>query len=126
MASAGLPVDMELKKAFQDHQAMMIDVTQKIKVAEVQKESLKRQEQHAKLTTAELESLPDDVRLYEGVGRMFLLQEKSTILESLRSKIDKSEEKIKNLEANKAYLERSIKESEDNIREMLQQKHVGK
>ncbi|XP_077999043.1 prefoldin subunit 1-like [Glandiceps talaboti] len=125
-STGGLPVDMELKKAFQEHQAKMIETTQKIKLAEVQRDSLKRQQQHAKLTAAELNAFPDDVKLYDGVGRMFLLQSKSSILESLREKVLKSDEKLKLLETNKSYLERSVKESEDNIREMLQQKQAGK
>ncbi|XP_077864366.1 prefoldin subunit 1-like [Saccoglossus kowalevskii] len=59
------------------------------------------------------------------IGR-FLLQSKSDILSTLDEKVSKADEKIKVLEGNKSYLERSVKESEDNIREMLTQRQASK
>ncbi|KAF7697197.1 hypothetical protein HF521_005615 [Silurus meridionalis] len=83
------PVDQELKKAFAELQAKMVDTQQK--------------------TT----------RMYEGVGRMFILQSKDEINNQLTEKQKTADDKIKELEQKKTYLERSVKEAEDNIREML-------
>ncbi|XP_030602826.1 prefoldin subunit 1 isoform X1 [Archocentrus centrarchus] len=112
-------VDLELKKAFSELQVKMIDTQQKVKMADLQIDQLTRVQKHAKLTHAEIATLPDNTRLYEGVGRMFILQSKEEINNLLTDKQKTADEKIKELEQRKVYLERSVKEAEDNIREML-------
>ncbi|XP_040005870.1 prefoldin subunit 1 isoform X2 [Xiphias gladius] len=112
------PVDLELKKAFSELQVKMIDTQQKVKLADLQIDQLTRVQKHAKLTHTEITTLPDNTRLYEGVGRMFILQSKEDINNQLMDKQKTADEKIKELEK-KVYLERSVKEAEDNIREML-------
>ncbi|XP_077448699.1 prefoldin subunit 1 [Stigmatopora argus] len=113
------PVDLELKKAFSELQVKMIDTQQKVKLANLQIEQLTHVQKHANLTRAEIDTLGDDTRMYEGVGRMFILQSKEGITQQLKTKQKTAEEKIKELEQKKVYLERSVKEAEDNIREML-------
>ncbi|KAJ8406131.1 hypothetical protein AAFF_G00310190 [Aldrovandia affinis] len=113
------PVDLELKKAFAELQAKMIDTQQKAKLADLQIEQLSRMKKHANLTHVEIAMLPDSTRMYEGVGRMFILQSKGKIHQQLQDKQKVADDKIKELEQKKTYLERSVKEAEDNIREML-------
>ncbi|KAI1902992.1 hypothetical protein AGOR_G00022590 [Albula goreensis] len=113
------PIDLELKKAFAELQAKMIDTQQKVKLADLQIDQLSRVKKHANLTNAEVTTLPDSTRMYEGVGRMFILQSKDDINKQLMEKQKTADEKIKELEQKKTYLERSVKEAEDNIREML-------
>nr|XP_046266534.1 prefoldin subunit 1 isoform X2 [Scatophagus argus] len=97
----------------------MIDTQQKVKLADLQIDQLTRVQKHTQLTHAEITTLPDNTRLYEGVGRMFILQSKEEINNQLMDKQKTADEKIKELEQKKVYLERSVKEAEDNIREML-------
>ncbi|XP_044085126.1 prefoldin subunit 1-like [Neovison vison] len=113
------PVDLELKKAFTELQAKVIDTQQKVKLADIQIEQLNRTKKHAHLTDTEIMTLVDETNMYEGVGRMFILQSKEVIHSQLLEKQKIAEEKIKELEQKKSYLERSVKEAEDNIREML-------
>ncbi|KAF7206892.1 prefoldin subunit 1 [Nothobranchius furzeri] len=113
------PVDLELKKAFSELQVKMIDTQQKVKLADLQIDQLTRAQKHAKLTHAEIAKLPDNTRLYEGIGRMFILQSKEEINNLLMDKQKTVDDKIKELEQKKVYLERSVKDAEDNIREML-------
>ncbi|CAM4669613.1 prefoldin subunit 1 [Siphateles boraxobius] len=113
------PVDLELKKAFAELQAKMIDTQQKVKLADLQVEQLSRMKKHANLTHAEITSLPDTTHMFEGAGRMFILQSKDEITKQLLEKQKTADEKIKELEQKKTYLERSVKDAEDNIREML-------
>ncbi|XP_027630631.1 prefoldin subunit 1 isoform X1 [Tupaia chinensis] len=148
------PVDLELKKAFTELQAKVIDTQQKVKLADIQIEQLNRTKKHAHLTDTEIMTLVDETNMYEGVGRMFILQSKEVIHNQLLEKQKIAEEKIKELERpgskahadvpglwlsgcgrvswqrgyirpgpcalqKKSYLERSVKEAEDNIREML-------
>lgn len=108
-----------LKKAFTELQAKVIDTQQKVKLADIQIEQLNRTKKHAHLTDTEIMTLVDETNMYEGVGRMFILQSKEVIHNQLLEKQKLAEEKIKELEQKKSYLERSVKEAEDNIREML-------
>lgn len=112
-------MDLELKKAFTELQAKVIDTQQKVKLADIQIEQLNRTKKHAHLTDTEIMTLVDETNMYEGVGRMFILQSKEVIHNQLLEKQKIAEEKIKELEQKKSYLERSVKEAEDNIREML-------
>lgn len=50
----------------------MIDTQQKVKLADLQIDQLTRVQKHTKLTHAEITTLPDNTRLYEGVGRMWV------------------------------------------------------
>ncbi|KAL2094856.1 hypothetical protein ACEWY4_009575 [Coilia grayii] len=113
------PIDLELKKAFAELQAKVIDTQQKVKLADLQIDQLNRVKKHASLTHVELTPLPESTRMYEGVGRMFILQSKDEISKQLMDKQKTADDKIKELEQKKTYLERSVKEAEDNIREML-------
>ena len=93
--------------------------------------------------------MPDETRVYESVGRMFILSDKPTVTSRLTEKQSSSQEKvplnsatvnkslsilfrglyqlfyilqIKTLESNKEYLERNLKESENSLRELVAQK----
>ncbi|XP_030068831.1 prefoldin subunit 1 isoform X2 [Microcaecilia unicolor] len=106
-------------QAFTELQSKVIDTQQKVKLADIQIEQLNRTIKHAHLTDSEILTLSNDTRMYEGIGRMFILQSKSEIHFQLLEKQKVAEEKIKELEQKKSYLERSVKDAEDNIREML-------
>lgn len=114
--------DQELKQAFSKLQEKMIDTSQKLKLADIQIDKLRRTKQRAELTTKEISCLPENTRIYESVGRMFLLDDISNIKNTLDNRMKTSDEKIKTLENNKTYLQRNLKESEDDIREMIQQR----
>ncbi|XP_033109255.1 prefoldin subunit 1-like [Anneissia japonica] len=117
-------VDLELKKAFQEQQVKMVETTQQVRVADTQIEFQKRSQQHAKLTSTEIGKYPQETRVYEGVGRMFILQDIPTIQNLLSERVKKCETKVKDLESKKTYLERTLKESEDNLREMVASKQA--
>ncbi|KAM8971934.1 prefoldin subunit 1 [Pelodytes ibericus] len=106
-------------RAFTELQAKVMDTQQKVKLADLQIEQLNRSKKHAHLTNLEIMNLSDKTPMYEGVGRMFVLQNKENIHTQLLNKQRKADEKIAELEQKKSYLERSVKDAEDNIREML-------
>ncbi|XP_035574603.1 prefoldin subunit 1-like [Canis lupus dingo] len=107
------PVDLGLNEAFTELQAKVIDTQQKVKLADIQIEQLNRTKKHANLT--EIMTLVDETNMYEGVGRMFILQSKEVINSQLLEKQKIAEEKIKELQQKKSYLEWSVKEAEGNI-----------
>merc|ERR1711971_183855 len=117
--------DMELRRAFVELQSKMVDAKQKMKMADLQVENFKRSITHTELTGAEIKSLPEETRLYESVGRMFMLSSRSEITGALDTKQENCKEKIENLEANKTYLDRSLKDSENSLRELVAQKKAA-
>jgi prefoldin subunit 1 len=119
-------VDMELKKAFEELQIKMISNRNQVKVITAQAEQLKRQIQHSKLTEAELAQLDSSVRMYEGIGRMFVLSEKDNILKNLKEKVTQCENKISSLDKTKDYLDKGLKDSENSLRELITAKQGKK
>jgi len=105
--------------AFTELQSKMQETNQKLRIADVQVESLKKQIVHAQLTDKEIESLGENTRVYESVGRMFLLTDIPEVREGLKAKSEKCNEKITNLMGSKEILERSLNESQNNLREMI-------
>lgn len=119
-------VDMELKKAFEELQVKILSNRSQQKVISTQTDYLKRQIQHSKLTEAEIQNLEQSVRMYEGIGRMFVLSDKSKILNSLELKSKQCENKMASLEKNKDYLDKSLKDSENSLRELISAKQAKK
>lgn len=117
--SSDTTFDADLKKAFQELQAKVITTTQQVKLAEAQMAQLSRNITHAKLTDQELSSLPENTRTYQAIGRMFLLEPIDQVRSDLKKKIGDGEAKIKTIEQNKEYLQKSVKDHENSIREML-------
>ncbi|EZA59587.1 hypothetical protein DMN91_011118 [Ooceraea biroi] len=114
--------DQDLKQAFSKLHEKMVDTKQKLKLADIQIDKLRRTKQRAVLITKEVGGIPKDIRMYESIGRMFYLEDVSKIKNGLDNTMKTADEKIKTLENNKSYLQRSLKESEDEIREMIQQR----
>ncbi|XP_023338964.1 prefoldin subunit 1-like [Eurytemora carolleeae] len=114
--------DLELKKAFGELQMKMVESKQKIKLNDMQVESLKRSIAHSMLTDQEIATLPQGTKVYESAGRMFLLSDIAEVRTGLENKQTVCKDKIKVLETSKEYLERSVKESENNLRELISQK----
>jgi prefoldin subunit 1 len=111
--------DPELKKAFEDLQVKMLSTRSQMKVINMQVDQLKRQIQHSKLTEKELQQLDEKINLYEGIGRMFVLKDKTTIMNNLSEKITSYESKITNYDKSKDYLESNLKDSENSLRELI-------
>ena len=121
MSTAGLhpQVDLELKKAFEELQIKILENRSQAKIISAQTDALKRQIQHSKLTENELQSMDETVRMFEGVGRMFVLSEKKKVLEGLEAKAKQCGARIDSLEKSKEYLDKNLKESESSLRELI-------
>lgn len=115
-------VDEELKQAFTKLQEKMRDTKQKLKLADIEIEKLRRIRHWSELTVKEIGCLPEDTRVHKSVGRMFVAEDINDMKNDLENIVKTRDEKIKTLENNKMYLQRSLKESENEIREMIQQK----
>ena len=99
-----------------------METAQRVQRAESEIEQCKIGVRHAKLTQKEVSELPQDTRVYRSCGRLFVLESVATVKDMQETKIKEKEEKVKALEAQNEYLKKSLKESEDSIREMLLQR----
>lgn len=123
MATNASPaVDMDLKKAFQELQYQAVTTKDKVQSIQMEIESLKRASMIRKITSRTLEGLGSEPRTFESVGRTFVLRDKEALKNKIIASIKDNEEKVKSLEKNKEYLETKVKESENNLREMINQK----
>ncbi|CAG0889518.1 unnamed protein product [Cyprideis torosa] len=118
-AATSKPVDMELRKAFTELQIKMQDHRQNLRILENQLEVVKRGIQHAKLTDTELESLPKETVMYEGVGRMFVKTSKEEVRDTLSQKINSSEDKARQIEKQREHIQKKMKDEENSIRELV-------
>ncbi len=118
-------VDLELKKAFEGLQVQVIETRDKVRQIDIQMEALRRSSQHSKLTKNEIIALPQECNLYESVGRMFVKRNSNQINKLLDDRIKSGEEKMKALEQSKTYAETKVKESENNLRELIAHKKLN-
>ncbi|KAF6018722.1 PFDN1 [Bugula neritina] len=98
MAAAGLPVDLELKKAFQELQNKLVGTKQQLKVNDAQIDGLRKKIQHGEIVKKEISSLSAATPTYESVGRMFVLTPQAAVLKSLNAQSKANSDKIKTIE----------------------------
>ncbi|RUS79662.1 hypothetical protein EGW08_012585 [Elysia chlorotica] len=126
MASTGQISDPELANAFAELSMKKIQAEGQIRLSNAQIESLNRKIQHSKIVEHEVSDLPEDVRLYKAVGRMFLFQNQAEIKSDLKKNQQTFSEKIKTLEASKEYLQKNIEECKNSVRELVMTKQSGR
>jgi len=114
--------DDEIRKAFGELQMKMMESKEKIKNNDLEILALKKQIAATAVNSQELGSLPPATKVYEGAGRMFLLTNVPSVTQQLESAQALFNGRIKALETGKEYLEKSVKESENNLRELITQK----
>ncbi|GAB0094400.1 Prefoldin [Sergentomyia squamirostris] len=122
MAVTPSPADLELRKAFAEMQIKKIDCSKKIRVLDIQIDTLKKSKQRLVITENEVKNLPSETNVYASIGRMFALSTLPEISTDLTTKQTKIDSMIVQCDNNKSYLLKSLKEQEDNLRELVQQK----
>lgn len=69
---------------------------------------------------------PSPCRVYESIGRMFALTTVPEMTSTLKTRKETADSIIKECDTHKAYLIKTLKGQEDNLREMVQQKRDAK
>ncbi|KAL3830101.1 hypothetical protein ACJIZ3_018903 [Penstemon smallii] len=108
------------RNAFFEIQGRMIEATAKLKQVENQLRNKEKEKKRAYLTLEELK-LCDDTNTYKSIGRTFVLEPKSVLMEEQEQKLKDSDTAIASLQTSKEYLEKQMAEIENNLRELLQQ-----
>ncbi|GMP97412.1 hypothetical protein CsSME_00045677 [Camellia sinensis var. sinensis] len=109
------------RTAFMEIQGRMIETTGKLKQVQNQMRNKEGEKKRAYLTLDELRQLSDDTNTYKSIGRTFVLEPKSVLMEEQEQKLKGSETAIAFLQASKEYLEKQMVEVQNNLRELLQQ-----
>ncbi|EDW11740.1 prefoldin subunit 1 [Drosophila mojavensis] len=115
-------MDLELKKAFTEMQINKLETTKKISMIDMKCDMVKTGKQKYSLTEKSTSNLTDDTRVYMSVGRMFLLTDLDSMRNELKAKQDKCDKAIELLEKKKEFLQKSLKDQEDGLRELVQQR----
>ncbi|XP_055549555.1 prefoldin subunit 1 [Wyeomyia smithii] len=115
-------MDIELKKAFTEMQVNKIESTKKIRLLDMKTDNLKVSKQRVELTNKEVSQLQPDTKVYASVGRMFVLSDVLSLTDEMKMKQNNFEEMINQYEKNKEFLLKNLKEQEDSLRELVQQK----
>uniref|UniRef100_A0A1L8DTX2 Putative molecular chaperone prefoldin subunit 1 n=1 Tax=Nyssomyia neivai TaxID=330878 RepID=A0A1L8DTX2_9DIPT len=121
-AVAPSPADLELRKAFAEMQMNKIESTKKLRVLDMQIDSLKKSKQRLIITEHEVSNLPPETKVYASIGRMFALSSAQEMSDELKGKQTKVDTMISQCDTNKSYVVKSLKEQEENLRELVQQK----
>ncbi|KAA8535877.1 hypothetical protein F0562_030880 [Nyssa sinensis] len=109
------------RSAFLEIQGRMIEISQKLKQVQNQMRNKEVEKKRAYLTLEELQQLSDDTNTYKAIGRTFVLEPRSVLMDEQERKLKDSETAIASLQTSKEYLEKQRAEVENNLRELLQQ-----
>lgn len=102
-------------------QGRLVETSSKLKQVQMQIRNKEAERKRCLLTLEELERLPDDTNTYMSVGRAFILEPKADLIKEQQGKSKECETTISTLQTSLEYLERQMKEVENNFRELLQQ-----
>ncbi|TQD94444.1 prefoldin subunit 1 [Malus sylvestris] len=109
------------RAAFMEIQGRMIELTAKLKQVQTQMRNKEGEKKRAFLTLEELRPLSDDSNTYKSIGRTFVLEPKSVLVNEQEQKLKDSESAIASLQTSKEYIEKQVAEVESNLRELLNQ-----
>uniref|UniRef100_A0A0N5AGV3 Prefoldin subunit 1 n=1 Tax=Syphacia muris TaxID=451379 RepID=A0A0N5AGV3_9BILA len=101
-------------------QQKMVETKQRLAMGESVKKLQNQKMKVAELTKTQLLTLEKSRPVFHSIGRMFILEDVDTEIAFQDAETEKAKEKIASIERQKEYLEKSLAESERNIREMVQ------
>ncbi|THX20263.1 hypothetical protein D6D17_00772 [Aureobasidium pullulans] len=103
-------------------QKLLIEIEQKAQfcqqqmvIVKTQMNSKNRETRMLQLTAAELDGLPSDANVYEGVGKMFVASPKTDVKVRLTKDQDAIRKDMEGLDKKMHYLETTYKNSKDHL-----------
>ena len=83
------------------------------------KERIKRK---SELTLEEIRGLASSTKLYQAVGRAFILTDNQVVAQNLEATAKEADGEVTNLLAQKAYIEKQAEEADNAVQEFLKSK----
>ena len=118
---AGASSDPTANKELMDLRMQYIQTKKDFGTTQAEVNKLQREIKVSELTRSELESFPEnsDAKMYQGIGKMFMLSTREDIFTNLNKTIKDSQSKETDCSKKMSYLENRLKSQEQNIRELL-------
>ena len=114
-----LELDDKDKENFQELQTAVADAQRELAMLTTKQRTRNAEAKHAGLTLAELETIPDEARAFEQVGKMFLLRPLPELKQKL---LDESEGGTKDAAAlgeKKKHVEETYKKVQEDFQEFV-------
>ncbi|CAK7264611.1 hypothetical protein SEPCBS119000_001086 [Sporothrix epigloea] len=108
-----------LQKLVREIETQAVQAQQQITIVRSQAAGKQREMRLAQLTRKELESLPSDTSVYEGVGKMFVAEPVASLNGKLGKQIKTLESDVEGLGKRLHYLETTAKNSQEHIAQIL-------
>ena len=118
---AGASTDPTANKELMDLRMQYMQTKKDYGLTQAEANKLQREIKVSELTRSELGSLPEnsDARMYQGIGKMFMLSTREAVFATLDKTIKDSQSKEADCSKKASYLENRLKSQEQNIRELL-------
>ncbi|QDS74251.1 hypothetical protein FKW77_002997 [Venturia effusa] len=114
-----------LGKILTEIQAKSEFSSQQIQVVKAQLQAKNREQRMLQLTASEVGILPRETRVYEGVGKMFVLTPPQEVMDRLATETKALESEKENLDKKLHYLETTYKNSMDNLEKIMGSGRLG-
>eukprot|EP00227_Mantoniella_beaufortii_P015507 CAMPEP_0197576640 /NCGR_PEP_ID=MMETSP1326-20131121/1592_1 /TAXON_ID=1155430 /ORGANISM="Genus nov. species nov., Strain RCC2288" /LENGTH=124 /DNA_ID=CAMNT_0043139595 /DNA_START=204 /DNA_END=578 /DNA_ORIENTATION=+ len=111
-------------KQFIELQSKFVETTQRAKHLT---QTIMQREQDIRrsaLTGQEMSGLPEDVGCYKGIGRCFIKEPMTAVMSNLEESMKGCSEEIEKAKSQKEYMQKTLNETETNIKELLQGNEV--
>lgn len=99
-----------------------IETSKKIRILDVQIDTLRKQNLRFQLTAKEVDDLSADAKVYAAVGRMFVMSSVPEIKSELKTKQEKVEKVVESCVSSKAKVLENLQGQENTLREMVDAK----
>ncbi|EOD46551.1 putative prefoldin subunit 1 protein [Neofusicoccum parvum UCRNP2] len=108
-----------LQKLLQEIEQKAAFSQQQIGIVKAQMAAKTREQRMLQLTSSEVDSLPKDTNVYEGVGKMFVWSPVPDVKTRLATESEELKSDTANLEKKLHYLETTYKNSRDNLEQLF-------
>ncbi|KAK3622446.1 hypothetical protein LTR56_001935 [Elasticomyces elasticus] len=93
---------------------------QQLGIVNTQIGAKKRESRRLQLSDTEMDSLPKETPVYEGVGKMFVLTSTGDVKKRQAKEAEEIKKELLNLDKKQHYLETTFKNSQDHMKQILE------
>ncbi|PWN37219.1 uncharacterized protein FA14DRAFT_152624 [Meira miltonrushii] len=115
--------DEALHKIIQQIQTQLVNSSRQLSMVKAQLQGHEQGKRRLELTRQQLDQETKqggaDVRLWQGVGKMFVLEDESTVQAKLNTKLKELETEIANLTKKQKFLEKQTSEAQGHMRDIF-------
>ncbi|KAF2120526.1 Prefoldin [Lophiotrema nucula] len=108
-----------LQKVLQEIGQKKVFAEQQLSIVKQQQAVKNRETRMLQLTSSEVESLPKETKVYEGVGKMFICTPIPDVQKRLATESDAVKAELANLKKKEDYLEKTYENSKASLEQVL-------